>query len=68
MALAPRSTGAIAQSLRGIDFPCDRGRLIEHARGNKADREIIDVLEQMPDERYTSMADVFRGVRMSDRH
>ncbi len=68
MALAPRSTGAIAQSLRGIGFPCNRKGLIDHAVGNKADREVISVLERMPDERYTSMADVFRGVRMSDKH
>lgn len=66
MALAPHSTGAIAQSLSGIDFPANKSKLVDWARKNNADREVISVLESMPEEQYTSMADVFKGVGMSE--
>lgn len=66
MPLASHSTATIAQSLSGIDFPASRQDLVEHARKNSAENEVIDVLQQMPDEKYTSMADVFKGVGMTD--
>ncbi|MBI5165389.1 MAG: DUF2795 domain-containing protein [Magnetospirillum sp.] len=56
------NTAVIAQSLHGIAFPADRTKLIEHARRNQADQDVVDVLQRMPDTRYTSMADVFKGV------
>ena len=67
MALAPHSTGAIAQSLSGIDFPCNRQKLVDWARKNNADQDIVQVLEKLLDEQYVSMADVFKGVGMSER-
>lgn len=67
MALTPKSTGTIAQTLSGIDFPADKNKLVEYARKNKADKDVIQVLEGMPDEQYTSMADVFKGVGMSEK-
>lgn len=67
MALTPQSTGTIAQTLSGIDFPADKRKLVEYARKNKADNDVIEVLERMPDERYTSMADVFKGVGITEK-
>lgn len=67
MALAPHSTAVIAQALSGIDFPANKNTLVEHARNNNADRDVIDVLDQMPEERYASMADVFKGVGMANK-
>ncbi|MBY0430596.1 MAG: DUF2795 domain-containing protein [Rhodospirillales bacterium] len=66
MALAPHSTASIAQSLSGIDFPASKNQLVEHAKKNKADQDILDVIQSMPDEKYTSMADVFKGVGMAE--
>ena len=43
------NTAVIAQSLHGIDFPADKQRLIEHARRNQADQDVVDVLARMPD-------------------
>ncbi|MEO5372762.1 MAG: DUF2795 domain-containing protein [Alphaproteobacteria bacterium] len=62
MPLASHSTATIAQSLSGIGFPANRDDLVEHARKNKADSEILKTLKEMPDEDYRSMADVFKGV------
>jgi hypothetical protein len=66
MSLTPHSTATIAQTLSGIDFPADKRKLVEYARKNKADNDVIQVLEKMPDEKYTSMADVFKGVGMTE--
>ena len=60
--LGGRSPANIAHSLRGIDFPAGKRNLVEHAKGNGADKEVIDVLEQLPDREYGSMADVEKGV------
>jgi len=65
MPLASHSTATIAQALSGIDFPANKNDLIEHAKRNNADSEVIQTLNEMPDEQYTSMADVFKGVGQS---
>jgi UDP-glucose 6-dehydrogenase len=65
MPLASHSTATIAQALSGIDFPANRQDLIEHAKKNNADAEVIQALNEVPDEQYTSMADVFKGVGQS---
>lgn len=67
MALASHSTANVAQALSGINFPANKQQLIEHAQKKQnVDQELIKVLEQMPDEQYTSMADVFKGVGMAN--
>lgn len=65
MIVASTSTANVAQALAGIDFPSDRKNLVKHAKKNKADKTIISVIEKMPDEEYSSMADVFKGVGMA---
>ncbi|MEW5729698.1 MAG: DUF2795 domain-containing protein [Pseudomonadota bacterium] len=62
MANAQHSTGAVAQALQGIDFPADKRKLVDYARRNNTDRDVMQVIERMPDEHYASMADVFKGV------
>lgn len=63
MPLARQSTPHdAAQTLAGIGFPCDRNRIVEYARTKNASSEVIDALSGMPDDQYTSMADVFKGL------
>ena len=63
MPLAKQSTPHdAAQTLAGIDFPADRARIVDYARTKKAPQELLDALNTMPDEQYTSMADVFKGL------
>lgn len=54
-------TRELAKHLEGIDFPVDKGKLVEYARSKGADDTLIQQLQGMPDEQYTSMADVFKG-------
>ena len=36
--------------------------MVEHARKQKAEREVIAVLEKMPDREYGNMADVMKAM------
>ena len=66
MAQASRSTAHIAETLKVIDFPVKKKNLVEHARKNHAEDEVLDVLKNLPEQDYTNMADVFKGVGQAD--
>ena len=44
--------------LGGISYPATRQQLIEHARGNQADDEVLRTLRAMPDREYSGPDDV----------
>lgn len=63
MPLARQSTPHdAAQTLAGIDFPADRDKIVEYARTKNASPDVIEALSGMPNDQYTSMADVFKGL------
>ncbi len=59
-------TRELAKSLDGIDFPADKNRIAEYAQKKGASQELVERINQLPDEQYTSMADVFKGFGMSE--
>ena len=56
------SPSNILHHLKGVDFPAGKQALIEQAQKNNAEGDIIDILRQMPDQQYETMADVLKGV------
>lgn len=60
--LGGHSPANVAHYLSGIDFPARKQDLVDHAKGQNADQEVIQDLDQMPDQDYGSMADVMKGV------
>lgn len=60
--LGGHSPSNIAKYLKGIDFPAGKEDLVDHAMEQDADEEVIEILNQMPDRDYKSMADVMKGV------
>lgn len=56
------SPSNILHHLKGVDFPAGKQDLIEQAQKNNAEGDIVDILRQMPDTQYQSMADVLKGV------
>lgn len=56
------SPANIAHSLKGIDFPARKQELVEHARRNQAETAVMEILRQMPEQEYHTMADVMKGV------
>ena len=57
-----RSSATIVSFLEGIIFPASRDDLLDQAEYNNAPQEILDVLEQLDNQEYTSMADVMSGI------
>lgn len=56
----------VTHFLKGVDFPAKRNDLLQHAKQNKADSEVLQEIEQMPDQEYATMADVMKGFGKSN--
>lgn len=56
------SPSNILHHLKGVGFPAHKDDLVEQAKKNVAAHDIVDILRQLPDVEYHSMADVLKGV------
>ena len=50
----------VATYLKGIDYPAKKDDLVQHAKKNGAESEVIDE-NRMPEQEYGNMADVMKG-------
>ncbi|MBF2051227.1 MAG: DUF2795 domain-containing protein [Leptolyngbya sp. IPPAS B-1204] len=48
--------------LKGMNYPASKDDLIDHAEEQGADDDILDLLEQLPDEEYETPTDVNKAV------
>ncbi len=55
----------VTHVLKGIDFPASRDDLLAHARKNHADKHVLEEIGNMPEQDYTTMADVMKGFGQS---
>ncbi|MCG6539104.1 DUF2795 domain-containing protein [Pseudomonas sp. KSR10] len=55
------SPANVSTYLKGIDYPAKKQDLVEHAKNNGAEPEVIDVINRMPEQEYGNMADVMKG-------
>lgn len=53
---------SLVQALEGIDFPCDRSKLMEYARTNDAAAKALDSLAAIPERQYANMTEVLTAV------
>lgn len=60
--LGGHSPANVSNYLSGIDFPANKDDLVEHARKNGTEDEVMEVIESLPEGQYESMADVMKGV------
>lgn len=56
------SPSNIAHQLSGFDFPASRDDLVKHAKRSGSGEDATEIIEQMPERTYESMADVMKGV------
>jgi hypothetical protein len=42
----------VQKFLSGVSYPASKNDLVEHARGQKADKDVLEALEGMPDREY----------------
>jgi hypothetical protein len=48
--------------LKGVDYPATKEELIEQAKQHSADKNVISLLEELPDQEYDSPTDVSEAV------
>jgi DNA-directed RNA polymerase subunit H (RpoH/RPB5) len=65
-ATASPSAAAVAKLLSGIKFPKDKNKLVDYAKENKSkvksSDEIIELIKELPDRKYHSMADIEKAL------
>jgi hypothetical protein len=49
-------------------MPADKRQLIEVAQGNDAEKQVIEVLRQLPDQDFETMADVMKAYGEVERN
>lgn len=52
----------VQKALKGASYPADRTSLLETAKSNGADDDVLAAIEALPEERYGSPAEVSKGV------
>lgn len=52
----------IQKYLGGVNYPVSKQDLIQHAQSKGADENIKQVLEQLPDDKYETPADVSQAI------
>lgn len=56
------SPAEIEEHLGGVDYPAQKQDLKQHAQKENAPNEVVEAIDQMPDQKYNSAADVAKGV------
>jgi hypothetical protein len=59
--LGGQSPANVSFHLKGIDFPANRNDLVKQAERNDADKDVLEIIKQMPDDEYENMADVMKA-------
>ena len=48
----------VQKALKNMDYPANKEKLIQHAKKHNASKEVMQVLDELPDQEYTNAADV----------
>ncbi len=62
MSMHPQTLRSVVQYLKGVDMPASKEEIIEVANRNHAPQDVIDILQQLPDQIYQQMDDIWRAV------
>lgn len=60
--LGGHSPANVTHHLKGVHFPAEKRDLIGRAKENGAPPEVMEVLENIPEGRFESVADVMKGL------
>ena len=56
------SPAQVEKSIKGTHFPAQKQDLIQRARENNANQDVLDVLENMPDKKFNSPVDISKAM------
>ena len=65
--LGGHSPANVTHHLKGIHFPAQKQDLVKQAKKNGAEKDIMDVLNGMPDDEFDSIAEVMKAVGEVER-
>ena len=51
-------TREIQESLKGMDYPAEKEDLMRQAKQNKANKKVMDAIENLPEQKFKSPIDV----------
>ena len=57
----------VTHHLKGVSFPAGKEDLLEAAKDNGAGRDILDMIDAMPDGEFRSITDVMKAFREQER-
>ncbi len=57
-----KSPAHVQKFLAGLNFPATKKAVIDHARKNRADNNVIQMLEKIPDQEYQNPAEVSQAL------
>jgi hypothetical protein len=52
----------IQKSLSGMDYPAHKNEIIDRAKDNGADKDVLDALQKLPDREYDGPSGVQKAV------
>lgn len=61
------SPANVAHHLKGIHFPAKKRDLVQQARNNGAEKDVMEVLNGVPDQEFATIADVMKAVGEVER-
>lgn len=60
--MAEANPAQIEKTLGGVDYPASKQDLINHAKKDGANNDVVQILGQIPDKKYNSPIDVSKAV------
>ena len=61
MARSGGITAEIEKSLKGTNYPANKEDLVQQAKNNNASQDVVDVIENLPEDKFNSPTDVARA-------
>jgi len=56
------STAEVLEAIKGIDLPKSKADLIKYAQSRNASKDVIDILNKIPDQEFGNAADITHAV------
>jgi hypothetical protein len=53
---------AVQKYLKGVNYPATKRDLVQHAKQNKAEKDVISILEGLKEDKFNSPTDVSRAI------
>jgi hypothetical protein len=60
------SPAKVTHHLSGVDFPARKQDLVKKTKANGVDRDILEMIQDMPDTEFENMSDVMKAYGEAD--